>query len=70
MPGMSFWASMAMGSSPSCTRLSPQAEMEKEIKRMHGLGVGVLQQLSFERDGKRVTYTYFDTEPQGKFVLG
>ena len=47
-----------------------QAEMAKEIKRMHALGVGVLQQLSFERDGKRVTYTYFDTEPQGKFVLG
>src|SRR5271168_4704221 len=47
-----------------------QAEMEKEIKRMHALGVGVLQQLSFDRDGKRVTYTYFDTEPQGKFVLG
>jgi catechol 2,3-dioxygenase-like lactoylglutathione lyase family enzyme len=23
-----------------------------------------------ERDGKQVTYTYFDTEPQGKFVLG
>ena len=37
---------------------------------MRGLGVGVLQQLSFDRDGKRVTYTYFDTEPQGKFVLG
>src|SRR6202167_3243824 len=47
-----------------------QAEMEKEIKRMRGLGVGVLQQLSLDRDGKRVTYTYFDTEPQGKFVLG
>jgi catechol 2,3-dioxygenase-like lactoylglutathione lyase family enzyme len=44
--------------------------MEQEIKRMQGLGVGVLQQLSFERDGKRVTFTYFDTEPKGKFVLG
>ena len=37
---------------------------------MRTLGVGVLQQLSLDRDGKRVTYTYFDTEPQGKFVLG
>ncbi len=46
------------------------AEMGKEIKRMHGLGVGVLQQLSLDREGKRVTYTYFDTEPRGKFVLG
>jgi hypothetical protein len=44
--------------------------MTREIKRMHALGVGVLQQLSLDRDGKRVTYTYFDTEPQGKFVLG
>jgi catechol 2,3-dioxygenase-like lactoylglutathione lyase family enzyme len=47
-----------------------QAEMAREIKRMHGLGVGVLQQLSYERDGKRISVTYFDTEPQGKFVLG
>ncbi|HTZ56932.1 MAG TPA: VOC family protein [Acidobacteriaceae bacterium] len=46
------------------------AAMNQEIKRMQSLGVGVLQQLSFERDGKRVTFTYFDTEPQGKFVLG
>ena len=47
-----------------------EAEMTQEIKRMHGLGVEVLQQVSLERDGKRVTYTYFDTEPQGKYVLG
>jgi hypothetical protein len=44
--------------------------MDKEIKRMRSLGVGVLQQVSFDRDGKRVTFTYFDTEPEGKFVLG
>jgi catechol 2,3-dioxygenase-like lactoylglutathione lyase family enzyme len=47
-----------------------QAAMSQEIARMRGLGVGILQQLSFERDGKRVTYTYFDTAPGGKFVLG
>ena len=29
-----------------------------------------MQQLSFDRDGERVTFTYFDTEPQGKFALG
>jgi len=50
--------------------VASQAEMNREIKRMRALGVGVLQQLSLDRDGKRVTYTYFDTEPQGKFVLG
>jgi hypothetical protein len=50
--------------------VSSQAEITKEISRMHSLGVGVLQQLTLERDGKQVIYTYFDTEPQGKFVLG
>jgi hypothetical protein len=50
--------------------VSSEQVMNQEIKRMQGLGVGVLQRLSFERDGKRVTFVYFDTEPQGKYVLG
>ncbi len=50
--------------------VASQKEMTREISRMRALGVGVLQQLSLEREGKRVTYTYFDTEPRGKFVLG
>ncbi len=37
---------------------------------MATLGVGVLQQVTFEIDHTPVTYTYFDTEPQGKYVLG
>jgi catechol 2,3-dioxygenase-like lactoylglutathione lyase family enzyme len=44
--------------------------MEQEIARMAGLGVSVLQQVTFEIDHNPVTYTYFDTEPQGKYVLG
>lgn len=44
--------------------------MDKEIQRMAGLGVSVLQQVTFEIDGAPVTYTYFDTELQGKYVLG
>ena len=44
--------------------------MDKEIHRMARLGVSVLQQVTFEIDGAAVTYTYFDTEPQGKYVLG
>jgi methylmalonyl-CoA/ethylmalonyl-CoA epimerase len=44
--------------------------MNKEILRMARLGVTVLQQVTFEIDRAPVTYTYFDTEPQGKFVLG
>jgi hypothetical protein len=41
--------------------------LEKEILRMKGRGVRVLQQVTMQRD---VTYIYFDTEPQGKFALG
>jgi catechol 2,3-dioxygenase-like lactoylglutathione lyase family enzyme len=44
--------------------------MDKEIQRMASLGVSVLQQVTFEIDHTPVTYTYFDTEAQGKYVLG
>ena len=44
--------------------------MDEEIQRMASLGVSVLQQVTFEIDHTPVTYTYFDTEPQGKYVLG
>ncbi len=47
-----------------------QKDAQTEIKRMSKLGVGVLQQMSMDRQGKHITFTYFDTEPQGKFVLG
>jgi hypothetical protein len=44
--------------------------LEGEILRMKGKGVGVLQQVTVQRDHVPVTYTYFDTEPEGKFALG
>lgn len=44
---------------------SPQA-LDREILRMKAKGVGVLQQVKMGA----ATYTYFDTEPDGKFVLG
>jgi catechol 2,3-dioxygenase-like lactoylglutathione lyase family enzyme len=47
-----------------------QEARDKEIQRMASLGVAVLQQVTFEIEHTRVTYTYFDTEPQGKYVLG
>ena len=50
--------------------VSSKKEMEKEIQRMNSLGVGVLQQLTTRRQNAPITFTYFDTEPQGKFVLG
>jgi hypothetical protein len=49
---------------------SSKKEMEKEIQRMGALGVGVLQQLTVKRQNAPITFTWFDTEPQGKFVLG
>jgi hypothetical protein len=48
---------------------SPQM-LEQEIKRMKGKGVGVLQQVTVQRDQVPVTYTYFDTETEGKYSLG
>ena len=45
-------------------------EMNKEIERMHALGVGVLQQISIDADNGTITVTYFDTAPEGKYVLG
>jgi hypothetical protein len=44
--------------------------LEQEILRMKAKGVGVLQRVTVQRDQVPVTYTYFDTEPDGKFALG
>ncbi len=41
-------------------------QVETEILRMKGKGVEVLQQVRMQS----ATYTYFDTESDGKFVLG
>ena len=50
--------------------VSSKQEMDKEIQRMRTLGVDVLQQFTVKERGKPVTFTYFNTEPQGKYVLG
>lgn len=44
--------------------------LDAEIIRMKGKGVSVLQQVTMQRGNAPISYTYFDTEPQGKFVLG
>ena len=44
--------------------------LDEEILRMKREGVAVLQQVTVQRGGVPVTYTYFDTEAEGKFVLG
>ncbi len=44
--------------------------LEKEILRMKEKEVAVLQQVTMQRDQVPATYTYFNTEPEGKFALG
>src|SRR4051812_7677401 len=44
--------------------------LDEEVRRMKAKGVGVLQQVTVQRDQTPVTYTYFDTEGERKFVLG
>jgi len=45
-----------------------EAALKVEIARMQAKGVGVLQQVKMPRQG--ATFTYFDTEAEGKFSLG
>jgi Glyoxalase/Bleomycin resistance protein/Dioxygenase superfamily len=51
-------------------QVSSKEEMDKEIQRMRSLGVDVLHQLTVQESGTPVTFTYFDTESQGKYALG
>jgi hypothetical protein len=44
--------------------------LEQEILRMKNRGVAVLQQVTVQGAPFPATYTYFDTEPEGKFALG
>ena len=44
--------------------------MTAEVQRMSGLGVNVLQQIKTGDSKAPVTFDFFDTEPQGKYILG
>ena len=44
--------------------------LDEEIQRMRSKGVGVLQQVTVLLNQAPTTFTYFDTEPEGKFALG
>ena len=50
--------------------VSSKQEMDREIERMAALRVPVVQQVTVEKQGVPVTFTYFDTEPLGKFAIG
>jgi hypothetical protein len=66
----SFLSSHGDGIFSFVFEVSSKEEMDQEIQRMHSLGVDVLQQLTVKESGTPVTFTYFNTEPQGKYVLG
>ena len=45
-------------------------EVAKEEKRLSAAGAPVLQRLQMETSRGAADFTFFDTEPQGKYVLG
>jgi catechol 2,3-dioxygenase-like lactoylglutathione lyase family enzyme len=47
-----------------------QDEMAREVQRMSAAGVQVLERLRLETDRGPAEFTFFDTEPRGKYVLG
>jgi hypothetical protein len=49
-------------------RVPTSAELDAEVKRMAGLGVGILQRGPMGDDGSR--YVLFDTHTEGKYTLG
>ena len=66
----SFLSSHGDGIFSFVFEVSSKEEMDQEIQRMSSLGVDVAQQLTVKENGKPVTFTYFNTEPQGKYSLG
>jgi catechol 2,3-dioxygenase-like lactoylglutathione lyase family enzyme len=50
--------------------VSSRQALDQEIARMKAKGVSVLQQVTVQLGQSPVTYTYFDTEPEGKYALG
>ncbi len=51
-------------------RVPARQDIQAEIKRMAGLGIAVLQAESVQSESGAEARTYFDTEPDGKYVLG
>lgn len=66
----SFLSSHGDGIFSFVFEVSSKEEMDQEIQRMSSLGVDVVQQVTVKENGKPVTFTYFNTEPQGKYSLG
>jgi catechol 2,3-dioxygenase-like lactoylglutathione lyase family enzyme len=50
--------------------VASQDEMAREVERLRGAGVQVLQRIGLDTDRGPAVFTFFDTEPHGKYVLG
>jgi methylmalonyl-CoA/ethylmalonyl-CoA epimerase len=46
------------------------ADLDAEVARLEGLGVGVLQTMSVDTGEGTLRVVYMDTEPEGKYVVG
>jgi len=44
--------------------------LDRETGRLRSLGAGLLQRMSIDAGNGPIVFHYFDTEPQGKYVLG
>ncbi len=51
-------------------RAPSEEAFDGEIERLRGLGVGVLQRGSLETYAGKIRWVFFDTEREGKYVLG
>lgn len=51
-------------------RVSNLEAFEAEVKRMQGLGVGILMEGTVDSDSGAIRYVFFDTAREGKYVLG
>ncbi len=50
--------------------VSGRAELDREVARLKAKGVDVLQQVTVPGPAGPIVYTFFDTEPEGKYVVG
>jgi catechol 2,3-dioxygenase-like lactoylglutathione lyase family enzyme len=50
--------------------VASEDEMAREVERLGGAGVQALQRMRVDTDRGTAVFTFFDTEPRGKYVLG
>jgi hypothetical protein len=69
-PFADFLDSHGNGAMSLVHRLESPEQMQDELDRLSGLGVGILEQVSIFTDRGDLNYTLMDTRGGGKYVLG